>query len=726
MARVWELIRRPTPAGGGSAPPGRVGLVPALPSTRPRRTAAAPMNRTRTIHSLAERSGLASQALAPLGLAAALLTGCSSSDDSNPPFSVRTAAYAAVADAPIAIEGRWAVYLASEATTGSTGTDLNGDEDTSDAVAVLVDVQAGRVANLGVAARNATVVGGRVYVAVREDEDGDTDWDQSGLATDLVLLSADAAEAIVAPGGSEGPSPALVFVDTLRSGVTPEFVGAGGRLWYQAADPIEPGDTTLRYVEADEPLIPTAVLPADGETQIHVRPIRQEAGVLFTAIDETLDNIDHNGDGNTTSSVVLALVDATAEVPQVRNTGLALANAAAPMRARALSGGERLVAFLVSEAEQDESLNALAELPVGWLPSQCTPLAADDQDTDDDVLFWLLFSEWDAAPDLSPPVNTGIAGQQRIALVDEYVATLAAETAQGPGGCDFNGSGAAEHVVLRFTRTLVGATPESSVRLNLAVANSTPGGANGLTELEGRFVAALDVTANDHDAALSSLAGPLAGKRVLGWVRPGQSTAFTVNHLDPGLQTDPQTAQNPFVQVGVNTLAATDQGGRLAVGLDESVPLQQNALFQGKSLNAGCNGVPKDQDTTDTIAAYVRFVGSTLRLFGRGFALEPGGPGHLSASGNLIMRVSEAADDVDYNNDGDKNDQILLRVPLNNCQPVAMSIHNGLIQAPIVTDGTIGALFLAEEAQTIGPGSNGEDLNGDGYIGGFALRYFRF
>lgn len=673
-----------------------------------------------------DRTARLARALSPAVLLA-LAAGCSSSDDPNPPFSVRTAAYAAVPDAPIVIEGRWAVYLASEAATGPQGTDLNGDGDIVDAVAVLVDVQAGRVANLGVAARRAAVVDGRVYLAVREDEDGGTDWNRSGGAADLVLLSARASEAIVAPANSEGPSAALVFVDTLRPNATPEFVGAGARLWYQAADPIEPGDTTLRYVAAAEPLAPVPVLPADGEDQVHVRPLRQEAGVLFTAIDETLDGVDHNGDGNATSTAVLALVDAAADVPHVRNTGLALASATAPMRARALTGGERLVAFLVSEAEQGVSLNSLGNLPVGWLPSQCDPLDADDLDTDDQVLFWLQFGAWDTDPGLNPPVNTGIAGQQRIALVNEYVATLVSETAQGPGGCDFNGSGAAEHVVVRYVRTLAGATPESSVRLNLAAANNTPGGANGLTELEGRFVVSLDVSANGHDPALSALAGPLAGKRLLGWVRPGVSTAYTVNQLDPGLQTDPQTAPNPFVQVGVNTLAPTAQGGRLAVGLDESVPLQQNQLFQGKSLNAGCDGVPKDQDTSDTIAAYVRFVGTnTLGLFGRGFALEPGNPGHLVAGGNLLMRVGEAADNVDYNNDGDKDDQVLIRVPLNSCQPVAMSIHNSLATSAIQTDGLVGAVFLAEEAQTIGPNSNGVDINKDGYVGGFALRYFRF
>jgi len=637
-------------------------------------------------------------------VAALFAAGCSSGDDDdNPSFKVNTAPNVVLPGAPITVAGRYAVYLANEGATGAAGLDLNDDMDELDSVAMLIDLQTGTTTSLEVAARSAVILGTRLFLVVSEAEDN-TNWDGQGSADALVVLTT-----------SVNPID-LQYVDTLAGGLLPHVVATDTRVWYAAAEAPLAGETTLRYVDADAPLVPVAVLAVTGETQESVRPLEAQAGVLFCFLDETADGIDHNGAGGATSTTVLGLVDALADVPHVRNTGFALANAGTPRAARAVPGGDRAVAFLVSETLQAQNLNELAGFAPGWLPSQCSVFTADDADQSDDILHWLLFDMWDADPILDAPVNTGLAGGARVLLLDGHVVTLVDEAAQG-AGCDYNSSSDTDDSVARWVALAPGAVPEASTQLNLAIATNVGGGGSGLAVLDGRLIAAIDVTDNASQVG-SPLNTALAGKRILAATRPGVNGTWAFSHFDPNV---------PNIQIGVNWLAPAPDGPRLGVGIDESVPLIQSAPFIDRSLNFECGGEAQDNDTTDTIAGWIRFNGNAVQLFGVGFALHGASPGITLAAGNAFFRVSENQHNVDFNGDGDNADAVLVRRPFSSCNPSAMTVHNFDSQAAILTDGIAGALLLLDESLTQGPNAPlGLDINQDGKVGGFVIRHFRF
>ena len=619
-----------------------------------------------------------------LGVGLACSVACSSGDDNLDSFLVTTATGSVQPASPITVVGRWAVYMVDEATTGAGGTDLNGDGDVADSVAHVVDLLAGGVKNLGAAARRAAVIGNSIYLAVDEATDG-VDWNGDTLLDARVLLR------------SPATAVNLVYIDDLDPIASPEFVVSGSRLWYANTAAPALGNTTLQRIDAADPILPIPVPTASGDAQVTARPFGEEAGVLFVALDETTDSVDLNGDADQNDATVLALTLSAAAAPRVRNTGLALASTATPVRARATSSSERLVAFLVNEASHGTSFNDPTLFGVGWLPAQCPGNA--DVDTVDEVLHHLRFSLWDADPATNPPVNTGIAGESRVLLVNDFVATLARESHQG-AGCDFNNDGDSTDLVLRWVGTGSPVLPENSVPLNRAVA-SVAGGAFGASELEGRFVAVLSESGNGID---------LNGDNdqtdnILGWARPGSSGSWTVQHFDPS---------GPARFVGTTFLAREQANSALGVGFLEGT--------NNENLNRGCTGVLKDADTTDVLPVWVRFNSSNqLIVNGTGFALETGNTGIVVFGGRVYFRVSEAADNVDYNNDGQLDAAILMRIPQGACEPVAMSVLNSVAVPSIVTsNGATGAVFLCDEAQA------DLDLNGDGDQSDFVLRYFRF
>lgn len=618
------------------------------------------------------------------GATLALLAACSGDDDDLDSFLVNTATGSVQPASPITVAGRWAVYLVDEATTGAGGTDLNGDADTADSVAHVVDLLSGGVKNLGAAARRTAVIGNSIYLAVDELTDG-VDWNGDTVLDARVLLRTPATTVN------------LVYIDDLDPIASPEFVASGSRLWYANTATPAIGDTTLQRIDAADPIAPIPVPAASTEVQVTARPVGEEAGVLFVALDETTDTVDLNGDADQADATVLALTLASDLAPQVRNTGLALASSTSPVRARSISSSERLVAFLVDEASHGTSFNDPTLFGIGWLASQCA--GNTDVDTVDEVLHQLRFSLWDADPVANPPVNTGLAGESRVLLVNDFVATLSRESDQG-AGCDYNSDGDTNDLVLRWVGTGSPVLPENDVPLNRAVA-SVAGGAFGASELEGRFVAVLSESGNGLDFNGDSD----QTDNILGWARPSSSSAWTVQHFDPS---------GPARFVGTTFLAREQANSALGVGFQEGT--------NAENLNRGCTGVLKDADTTDILPVWVRFNSSNqLIVNGTGFALESGNTGIVVFGGRVYFRVSEAADNEDYNNDGQLDVAILMRIPQGACEPVAMSVLNSVAVPSIVTaNGATGAVFLCDEAQA------DLDLNGDGDQSDFVLRYFRF
>ena len=120
----------------------------------------------------------------------------------------------------------------------------------------------------------------------------------------------------------------------------------------------------------------------------------------------------------------------------------------------------------------------------------------------------------------------------------------------------------------------------------------------------------------------------------------------------------------------------------------------------------------KDTDATDSLPVWADFEGSapTFDFDGQGYALLEADPGIVIANGWVFYRVSENADNFDYNTDGDENDVILFRNPQTSCSTVAMATASTLPGTnPVVeTDGITGCVFMTSEFQA------GVDLNEDG------------
>ena len=130
------------------------------------------------------------QKLLPLlGLGGLLVAACSQGFDRNL-FAPQNTPHATLDGLPLVVSDRLLVYLADEASTGSgpsASTDLNGDGDTTDAVAIVVDIPDKRVTSIGVAALDVLAFSGEIYLVVSEADDG-TDHDGDGDTADTVLF----------------------------------------------------------------------------------------------------------------------------------------------------------------------------------------------------------------------------------------------------------------------------------------------------------------------------------------------------------------------------------------------------------------------------------------------------------------------------------------------------------------------------------------------------------
>src|SRR4029079_4533701 len=79
----------------------------------------------------------------------------------------------------------------------------------------------------------------------------------------------------------------------------------------------------------------------------------------------------------------------------------------------------------------------------------------------------------------------------------------------------------------------------------------------------------------------------------------------------------------------------------------------------GHTLNNG-----GDNDALDSVMTVPVFNGATLTFPGIGVAADPTNSGIVIAHGYVFYRVKEQDDNFDWNQDGDKLDEILLRTQL--------------------------------------------------------------
>lgn len=619
-----------------------------------------------------------------------IFAACSSGSSSSSSFTIRSTQQSVAASTTVVIAGRNLAYLADEATTGAGGTDFNGDGDKIDSIAVAVDMGTHVETVLNVAAQRLAWIGSELYLVVDEADD-EVDWNTDLDTTDLVLLHWNATTP-------------LEFVDEIGSSGL-QMVAIGTNLFYTASvTPAGALASNVKVISSSAPLVATAIPTTDAVDDLSPEIIAEEEGLIFLALDETSEGRDLNGDADSTDTHVLALLDGSVVTGVIRNVALALPSDSGPFRARKVTTSDWQVGFLVSESDQGSTNfnNVAAGFSASWVPSQCTTA---DTDPADSVLFFLQFAAWNTNPLTSAPRNTGLVGEDRIAIANGFIATISREADAGP--CDLNGDGDTSDHVVRWTQIVASPAPilPLNTAANIRALFDVPGGTHGLAELDGRFVISVSESEDDVD-----INGGGQTLNLLGWLSPSTSAAaWDFTH-----------GSAPTSFVGASWMAEQPDRTRLDVALEERV--------NNVNINAHTPAiVGEDTDAGDSVPTFADFVGSsTLSFPGVAIAVDEDNSGIVIARGFGFYRVSEAEDSRDWNNDGDETDFVLWRTSLSQGTSTYMGISNSLSRAAITVNlrenPSGGAYFALESQQGVG----GIDLNGDGDTNDYVVRYFLF
>ena len=601
------------------------------------------------------------------------LAGCSDDDDFEA-FVVQPAQYVGVRGGATEVTGVLGVFMADEQNQAG-GTDLNGDGDLDDAVAVAVRFDNFTQTCLGAAPTEVAINGSVALLVV--DEADNVDWNGNGMDERVLLrwtIGDDAPEFV-----------AVLDPDSPRGAVSTAF----GLFWAVDESPAGADETNLRFAPFDDPTSEQVVL-TDGLTLGAGRYelLGTEELFVLVGVDETDPEAqgDANGDGDDLDSAVLALIDTSLPERLVVGTGLAMPSVDSPVDVDFEGGTSWEFALLVSEQDQGGT-----NLNGGLTPAIC---AAPDTDLDDAVLHRLRFE----AGAVVEVVNTTIAGTGRVYAGEDFLGTLVDEASIGPAGCDLTNDGSVDDLVLRFAPWEMADQPVDIDDLYLPLETAIPGGSQGATVSGDRFVAAI--------ASEFTVPDSLPGSATLAQIDPLLDVEWQFQHQD----TDPQF---PDLVLNLTWMAPESVFGRVAFTL-----LEQGL---GLNVNVGCGLDPKDggaPDTTDEVPGVLRFPTNGLATASAfGYAVEPAGPLEV-AFGQVFFRVDEADDGFDWSGDGVLDDSILFRSNLLACVPVEMAVIDGGDAPPIVTDSSRGAFLYTDEATL------GEDLNDDGFVGGLAVRFF--
>ena len=621
-------------------------------------------------------------------------------------FMIRRSHVSVASTTPIVISGKYLAFLADEATTGPSGTDMNGDGDKLDSIAVVINMTSAVETKLDVAATALAWIDDELYLVVDEALDG-RDWNGDGTRNDLVLLHISATRLTATPP----PITAFDFVDRISPAGATKMVSFGSNLFYSSArPPVNPMDSNLFVISSGAPTTPAMVPTTDAVGPLSPRILTKDEGLIFLGLDETSEGRDLNRDGDSLDTNVLALMDGTAATNAIRSTGLAMPAAGYVLRARRTSSTSHdwSVGFLVSEADQgNTNLNDPALFAGTWKPSQCAGF--EDTDTTDCVLHYLGFALWDADPVANPPVNTGLVGCRKIAIANNFIATItpehdAADPNGAEGTCDLNGDGDLMDYVVRWvemTSPILPLTPAQNIHALTNVA----GGTHGLAELDDSFV--IEVSESQDNVDING--DGLETLDLVGWLTPtGSGNANTPWDFTHG--GSPGTTY-----VGASWMSENPDRSRLNLALEEKV--------RGVDLNG-------DGDVLDSIPTFPVFAGSPrfLSFPGVAAAVESGNAGIVVAHHFGFFRLSEAEDDHDWNSDGIRTGYVLILTNLAQGASQFIATLNSIQGRPAIEFNAeettpIGAAFITDE-QYLGAG--GTDLNHDGTTTSLVITYFRF
>jgi hypothetical protein len=648
----------------------------------------------------------ASAAVSACTAVALCVTACTQNNSSSDTlfFEAMSTKQAVTASTILRIQERWLAYLADEASTGALGTDWNGDGDTADQIAVLVNMASRTTVVLDTSADDIAIIGTQVYLVTDEAKDN-KDWNLDGdtlAPDDLVLLHVN--------GNGAGPGQVTYVATLSRAGTGPRILATDNKLFFEdiPSAPLVAPQTTLEYVTNSSPTTPVRILDADLTQTAAPHLMALDEGLLFTTLDENTEGRDVNNDGDTTDSFCLALVDTTVTTPKVREVGLAVASATSPVRAFDRGTGDWVVSFLVDEAAQGGvSLNNANNFTVvtGWRPTQCT--GAVDTDASDQVLHYLVYKAWVAGTVPAQPINTGFAGADRILTVlrggATYVATIVPEGDDGNcTGTSLNGDGDQLDRVLRWFK-VVNVLGQSDVFGDvtglIAIAN-VPGGTFGISDLDGKFLVVCDEAADsrNHDAQP-------ADHQVIGWLDPADGATATWE-FDDGTGAGVQAT-------GASWMADQPDRERLLVAFEESV--------FGLPINSS------DNDLNDSVPTLGRFDPTNpvdMDFPGIAVAMSSNNAGMAIVHGSCFFRVDEAADNRNWNGDSDKSDKVLFRTSVSSLSGTIFVSTLNSLNRPAVEFGTspqsdVGAAFIADESQ------QNKDFNADGDTDDFVVRWMR-
>lgn len=630
------------------------------------------------------------------GLSAFAVVACGGGGGGGiPTFESQATAQAMDVSFPAVVAGDWAAYRAVEATTGAGGTDLDSDGVADDKVTFALSLVDGTETSSNLEAEKVFIIGDTFFLVVDELVAG-ADLGGSVAADELLLMTWDP---------TSGMDP--VYVDTLERAASVRAVATSERLYYVAAATPAALETNLRFLDVVDVGLPVTVGVSAG-TITSARILDERDDLVLLTLDETVDG-DLDGDGDGTDAFVLALLDGTDAAALLEPTAVTIGGATTPFDAEALDvAGDGtaddgwLVGVFADEVSMGADLNDPALFAGAWRPGQCA--AAADGDQTDDVLFYIYYNHPTFA---STPINTGLVGRNVVHVVDgAYVATVSPET---EAGCDLNQDGDSGDLVPRWCEAVdpalgsMGLLPPGATSLMDAVVASPAGGSFGLVELAGNLIALVDEATDNTDHNGDGL-------------KTATLIAF-VDDLDTDLAWDYNLTEpeGGTVTVGASWLGSVPAVDRIGIGLEESVADQ--------NLNNGCGVTPKDGDKTDSVGAWLHFETAGLVVPGIGFATQPFNAGITFAGGNAFFNVDEAGDDSDYNGDGDKFDQILVRNPLGpmGCQPKAMGTMSSSFGLAITSDSVQrGGVFVGDEVDAK------FDFNKDGDQNDLVLRWIRF
>ncbi len=607
-------------------------------------------------------------------------------------FVVGSSGFAATGSAPLAVSGPWLAFLADEASSG--GQDLNGDGELgTDQVAVAVNVDTKVETNLGVAASEALWVGEELYLVVDEVLDGFDHGGQAG-STDLVLMHWSSA--------LSGPT----FVATLDRLSPLKMLAVGSSLFYASDQtPVAATESSLFAIDASFPRTPRSVFTQNASVPLRPRLLGARDGLIFLALDETLEGVALNGDSLADDTHVLALLDGTGAVSaggyasNMRSTELAIAGASSPIGAASQGAGDWLVGFLVDEASEGNNLNVFdgTTVATAWQIAACS---VADSDQTDEVLHVIRFAAWDANPSGQAPINTGLAGSQQVLIAGDAVGTVCLEADEND--CVFNGDGDFSDSILRWIRFDLGTAPYSTsgpvraVEQLLALDVNLPGSAGGIAVLDGAFVVQCDEAADgrSHDADTD------ANRELIAWLDPQDATPTWVFDHGDGVAS----------YTTATWMAAQPDEDILGIAFAES--------SNGDDLN-------NDGDLLDSIPTWPALVGTprTLTFLGKFLAADKDNAGITLSNGYGFFRFSEVENGgVDSNANGNATDVLLVRVSFASGGASNMGILNNLARPSIdVAEGGAdgSAAFLFDETFL------GTDLNQDGDQDDLVPRYFR-